>query len=174
VFRLAHFIVLAVFALQAAVIGYFLGGRVPEATVPEPHWRLPDGVTSLDYQLGDAIALRGYTTQVEGDDLELTLYWRATGWPRADYLAFVHLLDQRGNLVAQSDSAPAGGTLPTWCWVPGEVVEDRHLLPGMGTEGEGLRLGVGLYEWTTGARLPVVPPQPDEIIPLPIISESLR
>jgi hypothetical protein len=91
-------------------------------------------------------------------------------WTRADYLAFVHLLDEESVLIAQSDHAPANGRLPTWCWVPGEVVEDLHLLPGAGaagSAGSSFQLGVGMYDWRTGERLPVTPPAAGQIVRLP-------
>jgi hypothetical protein len=160
-------LVLVAFALQAAVTGYFLGGRVPEATAPEARWFVPAGATRLSYQLGDAIALQGYTARPSGNDLAVTLYWKALGWTRADYLAFVHLLDEEDVLIVQSDHAPANGRLPTWCWVPGEVVEDLHLLPGVGATSSSFQLGVGMYDWRTGERLPVTPPAAGQIIWLP-------
>jgi hypothetical protein len=69
---------------------------------------------------------------------------------------FVHLLDEKGQLVAQTDSAPAGGSRPTSSWGEGEVIVDRHgvllgdeLAPGT------YELRVGMYLPATGARLPV-------------------
>lgn len=158
------FLVLVAFALQAAVTGYFLGGRVSAATVPEARWLLPAAATRTHYQLGDTIALQGYTVEPHDNELAVTLYWRALTWTRADYLAFVHALDGNGNLLAQSDQTPAAGALPTWCWVPGEVVEDVHTLPG---DEEPVHLGVGLYDWRTGERLPVMPLAVDQVIVLP-------
>lgn len=86
--------------------------------------------------------------------LAVTLHWRAETTPREDYTVFVQLLDAGGRLVAQSDSWPAGGRLPTSAWLPGELVRDEHRLtlkpdlpPG------NYRLVAGLYLLATGQRL---------------------
>jgi len=46
-----------------------------------------------------------------------------------DYVVFLHLLDEKGQIVAQRDIAPAGGTRPTSGWIAGEVVVDLHTFP---------------------------------------------
>ncbi len=57
----------------------------------------------------------------------MTLYWQATQTIEPSYVAFVHLVDSTGRLRAQSDHIPAG-VLPTYAWVPGEVVPDHHVV----------------------------------------------
>ena len=42
------------------------------------------------------------------------------------YHVFVHIIDESGNLVAQSDGEPAGWTRPTTGWLPGEYISDNH------------------------------------------------
>ncbi|MDH7489342.1 MAG: DUF2142 domain-containing protein [Anaerolineae bacterium] len=56
------------------------------------------------------------------------LWWRAVAAPSADYTAFVHVVDADGNIVAQHDGIPAAGDYPTRWWLPGQVVEDVHIL----------------------------------------------
>jgi hypothetical protein len=92
-----------------------------------------------------------------GSTLHLTLYWQAQAEMEQDYTVFVHLLDAEGLLVAQHDSQPGGGSLPTSSWLEGEVIADEHPLrldpnlpPGS------YRLEVGLYLWPTMERLPVL------------------
>jgi hypothetical protein len=154
------------FLVQALVTGYLLGGRAGEPATPAPRWSLPAGATAVDYRLGDSVALRGYEMAREGDELRLTLYWRALDFPRAEYSAFVHALDGAGGMVAQSDGPPAGA--PMWCWVPGEVAADERLLAAPpGTEA----VGIGLYDPLTGVRLPVTPPAAEERILLPLPAE---
>lgn len=106
-------------------------------------------------EFGTAIELLGYDAPPAAGELAVTLYWRARRPPDQDYTVFVHLLDASGQIVAQADSPPRGGTYPTSVWDTGEVVADEHAirLP------EGLPAGeywlrVGLY--SAGAdRLPV-------------------
>ncbi len=153
-----------VFLVQALVTGTLLGGRAGEPATPAPQWRLPQTMTPVDYRLGDSVALRGYEVSPVPDGLRLTLYWRALDFPRAEYSAFVHALDETGAIIAQSDGPPA---VPMWCWVPGEVVRDERLLvaPAITT------ISLGLYDPYTGVRLTVAPPAPEERILLPVAAE---
>ncbi len=159
------------FLVQALVTGYLLGGRAGESATPAPRWRLPESATAVDFRLGDNVALRGYDLARAGDELRLTLYWQARGFPRVEYSAFVHALDAEGAIVAQSDGAPAA--VPMWCWVPGEVVADeRRLAAPPETEA----VGVGLYDPLTGVRLPAStpdggPPPAEDRILLPLPAE---
>lgn len=107
--------------------------------------------TVANVLFGDMIALHAYTLRpqraVPGEIIQITLYWQ-TDQPLSNrYKIFLHLLDQGGNLVAQQDSEPAGGLVPTTSWPVGETIVDNHglLLP------EGLPQGtydlvIGLYE----------------------------
>jgi hypothetical protein len=65
----------------------------------------------------------------------------------------VHALDAEGNIVAQSDSIPAGGARPTGGWLPGEYVIDTHRLAV--AAGKVVALRVGLYDAGTGIRVGV-------------------
>ncbi|HQF70393.1 MAG TPA: hypothetical protein PLH39_03835 [Promineifilum sp.] len=153
---------LVAYLAQALVTGAFLGGRAAEPSTPAPVWRVPAGATALDYQLGDAVALRGYSvTPAAGGDV-LTLYWQALDFPRAEFSAFVHALDANGQTISQSDGPPAA--VPMWCWVPGEVVADARRLEG-DTPAAGF--AVGLYDPVSGRRLAVQPATPDDRIVLP-------
>lgn len=154
-------LLLAGYLTQALVTGYFLGGRAPEPATPPPHFRLPPAFNELDYQLGQSIALRGYTLESTADGSRLTLFWQAADFPRAEYSVFVHALDGDGAIIAQSDGPPA---VPIWCWVPGEVVADERLLAA---PDQTRHFAAGIYDPLTGARLPVSPPVADDIIRLP-------
>jgi hypothetical protein len=66
----------------------------------------------------------------------------------------VHISDAAGNLVAQQDSPPLQGNLPTSLWSPGITVEDRYqiALPLHQSPGE-YTVKIGLYQLDTGERL---------------------
>jgi hypothetical protein len=70
-------------------------------------------------------------------------------------VAFVRLLDGSGQLLAEQESEPVGGSLPTTAWQEGEVIEDKHELslpkvtPGV------YNLQIGLFDKDTARRLPV-------------------
>ncbi len=152
----------AAYLTQALVMGYFLGGRAGEPATPPPQWDVPAGVPTVEYQLGEAVALRGYRVEPADGGARLTLYWQALDFPRVEYSAFVHALDAAGNTIAQSDGPPAA--VPMWCWVPGEVVADERQLA---TGDIPAAFAVGLYDALSGQRLPVKPPAPDDRIVLP-------
>jgi 4-amino-4-deoxy-L-arabinose transferase-like glycosyltransferase len=134
-------------------------------------FRLPRVSRPLEMRLGDSILLRGYDLALPaeaGDKIRLTLYWQAAQRVSTGYKVFVHLVDDSGRIVAQSDAVPAGSRAPTESWLAGEVVTDRHKLdaPPAGH----YRLLVGLYDPVTGQRPPVYDaaggPVPEDAIPL--------
>jgi hypothetical protein len=116
----------------------------------------------LDFSLGESIHLRGYRLSQQdrlraGETLTVALYWQAKEPIDADLKVFVHLLDSHGSLRAQEDTRPCYGQFPTYLWMPGPVIVDVHqisLPPDLdpGT----YALGVGLYPWPDGPRLPAV------------------
>lgn len=114
--------------------------------------------------VGEAIQLLGYelnrTELRPGDELIVTLYWSANAAPEQSYKVFVHLLDGSGVLRTQRDAIPQNGALPTNRWFAGEYVTDPYTLklPPDLAPGE-YRLVVGMYDETTGARVPLTDPQ---------------
>ena len=127
-------------------------------TTAAPPAASPSTQTSAEF--GEQITLAGYDLPAgpwqPGDVVTLTLFWLAAEPIGKDYNIFVHLLDDSGQLAAQTDSSPAGGSLPTSGWQAGEAIVDRHgiLLPDTLPAGEH-ELRVGLYAPATGDRLPV-------------------
>ncbi len=111
----------------------------------------------------NGIELLGYTlegTSAPGETLTVTLFYRATAAPTANYTAFVHLLGPArpdgSPLWAQADSEPCSGALPTGAWRPGDVVRDTVTLtaPADAAAGE-FMLATGFYSWPDLVRLPV-------------------
>ena len=141
----------------------------------------------LSYKLGEQIALRGYDSTLDvtedpgltsiGADkaITLTLYWQVLEVPELDYRVFVHLVDEKGALVAQDDGSPRGGGYPTWAWHLGDLVADPHRveLPDELPPGPYIWL-VGMYHPDTLDRLVVLGPEgsvPDDAIPLGVVQE---
>jgi hypothetical protein len=121
---------------------------------------LSDAVRLGPLVFDDQIELVGYkladSRAKPGNYFRLVLYWRARTAIAGDYSVFVHLVDDKGQVYAQGDGPPENGIYPTWSWVPGEVVEDEHLVameldvpPGT------YRLAIGLYELDNLSRLRV-------------------
>lgn len=104
--------------------------------------------------MGDGIRLEGYGWQSGPDALEVTLRWRATGYPQGEYQVFVHLL-AGDEIVGQGDGPPLDGRWPTLLWLPGVVLDDAHRVPLPADLIAGsYDLLVGFYDPATGARLP--------------------
>ncbi len=84
---------------------------------------------------GETVTLREYAVWPEearpGDVVQARLVWSAGAETARPYKVFLHLLDGAGNVVAQRDGEPAGGSRPTTSWAAGERVTDNHglLLP---------------------------------------------
>ena len=72
---------------------------------------------------------------------------------------FVFLqLWQADEQIAGFDGPPVGGNYPTSLWSPGEVVEDVHLLDIADVPPGEYDLRIGLYNPTSGERLPAFGP----------------
>jgi len=96
----------------------------------------------------------------------LDLRWQALRKPAHDYTAFVHVLNAQGQIVAQQDGQPRGGSYPTSLWDGGEVVDDPHPLSVAATPG--LQVETGLYTFPDLRRLPVDGTTSDRVLlPLP-------
>jgi 4-amino-4-deoxy-L-arabinose transferase-like glycosyltransferase len=118
----------------------------------------------LDWQLGDAATLLGYTPSQEvvapGGEVTVTLYWQPLGTPDRNYTIFLHLFGVDNAPVGGRDTYPGLGNDPTIYWRPGEIIEDAipvRVTPDV----EGpvlLDIEVGLYDLETGERLPVHDP----------------
>jgi len=69
----------------------------------------------------------------------------------------VHLLDASGQIVAQQDRAPLGGSQPTDTWLPGAIMTDRLSFPlAAGTDTTGWALRIGVVAPAAGAPFPVL------------------
>ena len=147
---------------------------------PERLFTLPALPQSLDIELsaaaGDHIRLAGYTHAIEGDTLTLTLWWVAQRRPRADYTTFVHLFDPATeDILVQHDAMPRQGRYPTSGWMAGEVVSDTIRLSLADVPPGDYQLAAGMYDLTTGERLP---PRTPDGTPLPnrrvVLPETLE
>jgi 4-amino-4-deoxy-L-arabinose transferase-like glycosyltransferase len=102
--------------------------------------------------------LLGYdapNTARPGETLPLRLYWEADGPDGKDYTVFVHMLNEVGVLIAQSDGPPQGGAYPTSIWSTGErVIDERAIVVPADAPPGAYTLLVGLYDPATGSRLP--------------------
>jgi len=163
--------------------GTVLAQMVMRGTDSVPHERAIQNL--LPAQLGDSaerIDFLGYDLKprraAAGDELTVTLYWRAASPVASSYTVFVQLVGppnpRSGNpLWGQHDGAPIAGTFPTDRWPAGLIVRDRHTLVIDPTAPSGDYLLIaGMYDPTTGKRL-TVPNTDDDAIHLQTITLAL-
>lgn len=123
---------------------------------------LPAGQTVLadfDGQLALTAATLSADELTPGQSLDVYLTWQALARPARDWSVFVHLDDPvLDNPVAQRDMYLGQGLLLTSWLTPDQIIVNHYHLtlpPGVITPAE-LAVRVGLYDLTTGERLPLV------------------
>ena len=123
-----------------------------EVAVLPRHW--PSAGPIL-YDLGGELAITGLemTAPPSPDSLAVHVQWFAPDAVTHDYTAFVHVLDQSGQLTAQTDVRPLGGRFPTGYWPAGAVVEDTLTVSLEGLPPGNYRVLFGMYESQTVERL---------------------
>jgi hypothetical protein len=127
---------------------------------PERLFEAPPYDSSLQANFDDLVELEGYSIEGEHslteEPLTIKLIWQGKSEMPVSYRVFIHLVDEQGHLLAQSDAEPAGWLRPTTGWAPGEYIVDEHqLLIPAGLLENRLSINVGMYDAQTGERLPV-------------------
>ncbi len=111
---------------------------------------------------GDTIGLNGFEIKEnrsvfrENEQISVKLWWSALQQPSIDYSISLSLLDEFGNLVAQSDGPAKAPDTPEQmtAWLPESYYEDyRTLTLPEQLAGRDYQLVVAVYDWQTGERL---------------------
>jgi uncharacterized membrane protein len=124
-----------------------------------PHqFTAPAAQTSQQLRFGDVAQLVGYDWRYDAEQhtAALRLHWQALREMETAYKVFVHLTTPNDfTPIAQHDSAPANGTLPTTSWVSHEYITDEHLitLPPDMPRGA-YHVLIGLYDPQSNTRVP--------------------
>jgi hypothetical protein len=111
---------------------------------------------------GGQLKLLGYDAPVDaaypGQPVPITLYWEAVEPFGQDYSIFLHLVDDHDLLTAQRDALPGMGVLSTDWLTPGQRWAEQRVLklPETAFSPNQTVFEVGLYDYTTLERLPVV------------------
>ncbi|MGC9522538.1 MAG: hypothetical protein ACP5HG_11740, partial [Anaerolineae bacterium] len=116
---------------------------------PTRAWSVPEGFEEVDVLYGGRIGLVGYTitpTSPEaGDTVEVGLAWQARAPVDQAYRVFLHLVDDEGRRVDQSDGEPVNWARPMTGWAAGEVVVETRTV-ALPPDATGVyHLRVGLY-----------------------------
>ncbi|MBN1284425.1 MAG: DUF2142 domain-containing protein [Anaerolineae bacterium] len=100
---------------------------------PPTYAALPPDTRPVSVRWGD-IELLGYRVhgagepRYPGDEIAVTLYWRARAPVEQDYSLYLHLMGRALEEIGKIDTYPGGGVLPTSLWEPGEIIEDTYHL----------------------------------------------
>jgi hypothetical protein len=135
-------------ALDRVFLGYVIAPLAVDSSQATP----------VKAQFGDTIILDAFEfSQAEaGEPWEVTLLWDSLKPPDQDFTVFVHLLDEKGQIVAAHDGMPMENRFPTRAWKQGQIIGDRHRLDlPAGLEAGSYQVNVGMYLLETGERLPV-------------------
>ncbi len=117
----------------------------------------PGPVPPPQARLSGSVEFLGATVVPKEDgSVVVRLRWRATGPVGGEYTVFLHYL-RDGQTVGQGDGPPAGGRYPTSVWQPGDMVNDDHVVPGVGPPQAGRdEIAFGLWNPQTGEYLSVL------------------
>jgi hypothetical protein len=125
----------------------------PARTRPPAHEKI--------VKLGQEFQLLGYdiadTQTNPGQSLSLALHWKAIAQPSTDYTVFTQLIGPDGLVWGQQDNQPQQGRYPTSAWaIEDRVVDQYDIVLREGAPAGPYRLLVGMYDLTTGERLPAI------------------
>ena len=128
------------------------------------------------YTFGETVQLQPISIKIDGNSVAVEVLWRVEKPVEDDLTVFVHLYGPGGELVAQADGYPIAGLAPFWLWPAGQTIEDHRalLLPQDAAEKD-YSIGIGLYNPTTGERIPVISQdgvrQANDVVLIPLTRE---
>jgi hypothetical protein len=160
-------------AVAPPVINY-----VNSLPIRPPTSSIPATITPRDVQFDGEIRLAGYTVRQNernihlgsagAGEITITFYWNTLAVPTGDYIVFVHVVDENGTMVTQSDHPPFGEQFPTTVWESHKIyATDYQLVLPVGAAN--LKFYMGMYRWPSLERLPATAggePVPDNRVPL--------
>ncbi len=141
--------------VSALDYGYAMTGADARYVVYEP---APLAHFGPRVTLGDTFELVGWSLAPDelrgGEEMVLSIVWRAAQKPTARFTTFAHLETEDGAKLAQDDHEPLNGIYPTPRWAQDEMVREtyRLRLPRTVPAGEYV-LRVGWYDTLTQDRL---------------------
>ena len=100
----------------------------------------------------NGIQLVGFNESMNDGSLEFEMIWQTGSLIETSYRVFIHVVDESGTILAQSDGVPAGWARPTTGWRPGEFISDQHQIE-LSADIDIKAVIVGLYDAGNGERL---------------------
>jgi hypothetical protein len=129
------------------------GSFVDLAAVWRPDAGLSDSPLAI---FGAELQLSEASFTEDGDWLDVVLEWQVTGAPATPLAAFVHVYDEAGALVAQSDGPPGSGFAPYELWRAGDGILDERRIDLAALPSGSYDVAVGVYNPVDGVRLEAV------------------
>ncbi len=114
--------------------------------VPE---QLYDGTTS-NRQFTDMLRLLCIGVSHDETNYALDLWWQVLTSIPNDYKLFAHGLDEKGEIIQQSDVFPLSGFYPMSLWREGQVLNDNVMLP---YDDDITEIRIGLYNPANNTRV---------------------
>ncbi|MGJ3240486.1 MAG: ArnT family glycosyltransferase [Anaerolineae bacterium] len=115
--------------------------------VPQSEPTIPESTEPVGATIGDLFTMTHIEfTNMDGQLLG-QIYWRGlVQRPDVDATIFVHIVDESGQIVAQSDNRPHNGQYPTFIWDEGEIVRTDHRFNFSDLDNlDAYRVRVGMY-----------------------------
>lgn len=120
-------------------------------------FEMPEQGVALDAECDQGIRLARFElprSTLPGSTVPVTLTWQAGGPAQRNWKVYIHVRDAQNVTVAQVDGYPAGGTVLTTSWMPGEVIIDMHpLFLPTDLPAQDYAVRVGFYDESTFERL---------------------
>ncbi len=138
----------------AQLATFWRQGTTLTAQPPQLTWQ---ALNPVQASFGAVIKLTGLTITPRPETLTVLLRWTASAPPTVNYTVFLHLLDEKGQLISQADSYPTWlFPQPTSRWPSQQPMLDRQTLrlPANLPTGN-YTLQIGLYNLATLERLPL-------------------
>ena len=118
---------------------------------------LPPSANESGVTFDDRMELLDFTVEPPsagpGSVVTVTLIWRVLDKIDADYNTYVHVVNEAGQLLAQSDRPTGMGYRQPASWIMDEFIYDQHqlVLPA-GNSLNDVEIRVGLYDFASGQR----------------------
>lgn len=134
----------------------------------------PERAQAVNAVFGESFELKDVHSVITNNVATISLYWQSLV-SRSPYDAtiFVQVLDATGEIIAQSDERPRGGSYPTLVWDQGERIKTPFSLTlPPDSDPESLSLRIGMYTQDPDLNNLSVTrdeqPQPDSFIVVPL------
>ncbi len=108
-----------------------------------------------DAAIANRVRVTSFDVARAANVLRVAIFWQPIAKLDSKYTTFVHLLDSRGNKIAQGNDHQVGGEFyPTSLWEPGEILRDEFVISLSSNLAPGnYQLLAGMYRATDGEKL---------------------